>query len=303
MRLASTVVRQRDASDIRAGCLIRPAPLWPHARVPREGARSAWRCGGDHDRWQGRERLPVQVLMPVTSGDDPHDQPAPGRQRRRPQVPLGQCEIQFGPGPPMIRSEGGYLYDQVSIDVRDGTWEHWRDAQGAWRARLSSHRLLLRWSVSMRRSAGQGAAPSRRPAHASGSSRCSCISRSVPCRDGDCHAVTAIRLVGGVWIMWLLDYNRRSRWRWIHRTSGVAAEPASRDLIYLDHAWEAVTQGGRHPTLAELVAPSSTRGQPRAAQAHDGARHHGSARAGRSGVTVGGERDEAESPRRGGREW
>src|SRR5207244_6856845 len=36
-----------------------------------------------------------------------------------PQVPLGQvADIQFSPGPPMIRSEGGYLYDQVSIDVR-----------------------------------------------------------------------------------------------------------------------------------------------------------------------------------------
>src|SRR6266508_6674597 len=36
-----------------------------------------------------------------------------------PQVPLGQvAEIAFSPGPPMIRSEGGYLYDQVSIDVR-----------------------------------------------------------------------------------------------------------------------------------------------------------------------------------------
>src|SRR2546426_10314692 len=35
-----------------------------------------------------------------------------------PQVPLGQvADIQFSPGPPMIRSEGGYLYDQVSIDV------------------------------------------------------------------------------------------------------------------------------------------------------------------------------------------
>jgi len=62
-------------------------------------------------------------------------------------------------------------------------------------------------------------------------------------------------LVGGVWIMWLLDYNLSIAVAvGFIALAGVAAETGVVMLIYLDHAWEAVTQGGRRPTLAELVA-------------------------------------------------
>src|SRR5207245_1954239 len=62
-------------------------------------------------------------------------------------------------------------------------------------------------------------------------------------------------LVGGVWIMWLLEYNLSIAVAvGFIALAGVAAETGVVMLIYLDHAWEAVTQGGRRPTLAELVA-------------------------------------------------
>src|SRR5438105_1434726 len=61
-------------------------------------------------------------------------------------------------------------------------------------------------------------------------------------------------LVGGVWIMWLLDYNLSIAVAvGFIALAGVAAETGVVMLIYLDHAWEAVSRGGRRPTLAELV--------------------------------------------------
>src|SRR5439155_1425215 len=82
---------------------------------------------------EGRERYPVQVRYARDFRDDPTtiSRLLVGS-RDGPQVPLGQvAHIQFSPGPPMIRSEGGYLYDQVSIDVRGrDVGRYVRDAQG-----------------------------------------------------------------------------------------------------------------------------------------------------------------------------
>src|SRR6266516_5790544 len=81
---------------------------------------------------EGRERYPVQVRYARDFRDDPTtiSRLLVGG-RDGPQVPLGQvADIQFSPGPPMIRSEGGYLYDQVSIDVRGrDVGSYVRDAQ------------------------------------------------------------------------------------------------------------------------------------------------------------------------------
>jgi Cu(I)/Ag(I) efflux system membrane protein CusA/SilA len=61
-------------------------------------------------------------------------------------------------------------------------------------------------------------------------------------------------LVGGVWIMWLLDYSLSIAVAvGFIALAGVAAETGVVMLIYLDHAWAAVTQAGRRPTLAELM--------------------------------------------------
>ncbi len=66
-------------------------------------------------------------------------------------------------------------------------------------------------------------------------------------------------LVGGVWLMWLLNYNVSVAVAvGFIALAGVAAETGVVMLIYLDHAWEAVKAGcraaGRAPTPADLYA-------------------------------------------------
>src|SRR5439155_1463809 len=161
---------------------------------------------------EGRERYPVQVRYARDFRDDPNtiSRLLVGSSDG-PQVPLGQvADIQFSPGPPMIRSEGGYLYDQVSIDVRGrDVGSYVRDAQGvvAREVKLPTG-YWLRWS-------GQYEAIQRVKAR---------LQVVVPLTLGiialllyltfGTVAETAIvmlslpfALVGGVWIMWLLDYN------------------------------------------------------------------------------------------------
>ena len=60
-------------------------------------------------------------------------------------------------------------------------------------------------------------------------------------------------LVGGIWLIWLLDYN------WsvavaigFIALAGVAAETGVVMLLYLDHAWAARTGPGRRPTPTDL---------------------------------------------------
>ncbi|PYP00478.1 MAG: CusA/CzcA family heavy metal efflux RND transporter, partial [Gemmatimonadetes bacterium] len=99
---------------------------------------------------EGRERYPVQVRYARDFRDDPTtiSRLLVGG-GDGPQVPLGQvADIQFSPGPPMIRSEGGYLYDQVSIDVRGrDVGSYVRDAQSvvAREVKLPTG-YWLRWS-------------------------------------------------------------------------------------------------------------------------------------------------------------
>jgi len=62
-------------------------------------------------------------------------------------------------------------------------------------------------------------------------------------------------LVGGVWIMWLLDYNLSIAVAvGFIALAGVAAETGVVMLIYLDHAWRDATKARLRPTLGELVA-------------------------------------------------
>jgi len=61
-------------------------------------------------------------------------------------------------------------------------------------------------------------------------------------------------LVGGVWAMWLLHYNLSIAVAvGFIALAGVAAETGVVMLLYLDQAWEGITQDGRRPTRAELV--------------------------------------------------
>ena len=60
-------------------------------------------------------------------------------------------------------------------------------------------------------------------------------------------------LVGGVWLMWLLDYNLSVAVAvGFIALAGVAAETGVVMLLYLDHAWEDITRDGRQPTIGEL---------------------------------------------------
>jgi Cu(I)/Ag(I) efflux system membrane protein CusA/SilA len=66
-------------------------------------------------------------------------------------------------------------------------------------------------------------------------------------------------LVGGVWLMWLLNYNLSVAVAvGFIALAGVAAETGVVMLIYLDHAWEAVKQksalAGRQPGAEDLYA-------------------------------------------------
>jgi Cu(I)/Ag(I) efflux system membrane protein CusA/SilA len=66
-------------------------------------------------------------------------------------------------------------------------------------------------------------------------------------------------LVGGVWLMWLLNYNLSVAVAvGFIALAGVAAETGVVMLIYLDHAWEAAQKksalAGRRPDVADLYA-------------------------------------------------
>jgi Cu(I)/Ag(I) efflux system membrane protein CusA/SilA len=158
----------------------------------------------------------------------------------------------------MIRSEGGYLYDQVSIDVRGrDVGGYVRDAQTLVQRTVTlPHGYWLRWS-------GQYEALERVKAR---------LEIVVPLTLGiialllyltfGTVAEAAIvmlslpfALVGGVWVMWLLDYNLSIAVAvGFIALAGVAAETGVVMLIYLDHAWKDAIGGGRRLTATELVA-------------------------------------------------
>jgi len=209
---------------------------------------------------EGRERFPVQVRYARDFRDDPA---TIGRilvgSGDGPQVPLGQvADIRFSPGAAMIRSEGGYLYDQVSIDVRGrDVGGYVRDAQARVNQAIQlPHGYWLRWS-------GQYEALERVKAR---------LRVVVPLTLGIIAlllyltfgtvaeaAIVMLSLpfasVGGVWVMWLLDYNLSIAVAvGFIALAGVAAETGVVMLIYLDHAWKDASAGGRRPTGTELVA-------------------------------------------------
>jgi len=208
---------------------------------------------------EGRERYSVQVRYARDFRDSPD---AIGRlligRGDGPQVPLAQvASIGFSAGPAMIRSEGGYLYDQVSIDVRGrDVGSYVRDAQAVVAREVNLPTgYRLQWS-------GQYEAIQRVKSR---------LAVVVPLTLGiialllyltfGTLAETAIvmlslpfALVGGVWIMWLLGYNLSiAAAVGFIALAGVAAETGVVMLIYLDHAWRDVVKSNARPTLSELV--------------------------------------------------
>ena len=207
---------------------------------------------------EGRERYSVQVRYARDFRDSPD---AISRLLigggDGPQVPLAQvATIGFSAGPAMIRSEGGYLYDQVSIDVRGrDVGSYVREAQDVVSREVDLPvGYRLHWS-------GQYEAIERVQSR---------LAVVVPLTLGiialllyltfGTLAETAIvmlslpfALVGGVWIMWLFGYNLSiAAAVGFIALAGVAAETGVVMLIYLDHAWKDVVKANLRPTLREL---------------------------------------------------
>src|SRR5207249_7006790 len=210
---------------------------------------------------EGRERYSVQVRYARDFRDSPD---AIGRlligRGDGPQVPLAQvASIGFSAGSAMIRSEGGYLYDQVSIDVRGrDVGSYVRDAQAVVAREVNLPTgYRLQWS-------GQYEAIQRVRSR---------LAVVVPLTLGiialllyltfGTVAETAIvmlslpfALVGGVWIMWLLGYNLSiAAAVGFIALAGVAAETGVVMLIYLDHAWRERDAGSgmRDATLIAAI--------------------------------------------------
>ena len=208
---------------------------------------------------EGRERYPVAVRYAQDFRDSPDEigRILVGRADGI-QVPLGQvADIRFSPGAAMIRSEAGYLYDQVSIDVRG------RDVGGY----VSEARALVEREVNLPagywlRWSGQYEALARVKARLQVvvPLTLAIIALLLYLTFGTVGETAIVMLslpfalVGGVWIMWLLGYNLSiAAAVGFIALAGVAAETGVVMLIYLDHAWKDIAQEGRRPTLAELV--------------------------------------------------
>jgi Cu(I)/Ag(I) efflux system membrane protein CusA/SilA len=208
---------------------------------------------------EGRERFPVQVRYAREFRDSPE---AIGRllvsSLDGVQVPLAQvADIDFAAGAPMIRSENGYLNDLVSIDVRG------RDVGGyvaqakqvvASEVKIPSG-YRLEWS-------GQYEALERVKARLAVvvPLTLAVIALLLYLTFGTVAEMAIVMLslpfalIGGVWAMWLLDYNLSIAVAvGFIALAGVAAETGVVMLLYLDHAWQDITRDGRRPTLAELV--------------------------------------------------
>jgi Cu(I)/Ag(I) efflux system membrane protein CusA/SilA len=221
----------------------------------------AMALGGDQvtTMVQGRERFSVQVRYARDFRDTPE---AIGRLlvsgTEGMQVPLAQvASIGFAPGPAMIRSENGQLNDLVSIDVRG------RDVGGY----VAEAKLLVADRVSMPPGyrlewSGQYEALQRVKAR---------LMAVVPLTIAviilllyltfGSLAETAIvmlslpfALIGGVWAMWLFNFNLSIAVAvGFIALAGVAAETGVVMVLYLDQAWEKITEQGRRATLPELL--------------------------------------------------
>ena len=208
---------------------------------------------------EGRERFPVQVRYARDFRDSPE---AIARilvsGSSMVQVPLGQvADISFAPGAPMIRSENGYLNDIVSIDVRG------RDVGGYVREakELVATRVQipagyrLEWS-------GQYEAMQRVkdrlilvvPLTLAVIALLLYLTFGTVAEAAMVMLSLPFALIGGVWAMWLLDFNLSIAVAvGFIALAGVAAETGVVMLLYLDHAWRDIVRDGRTPTTLDLI--------------------------------------------------
>lgn len=189
-----------------------------------------------------------QVLVPIANGA---------------MVPLGQlAKIEIAKGAPSIRTENSLLAAYIYVDIRErDIGSYVRDAQQAVREQVKfPPGYYVTWS-------GQFEYMERAIEKLKivvpltlliiflllylnfrRFTETFIIMLSVP-----------FALVGGVWLMWLLDYNMSVAVAvGFIALAGVAAETGVVMLIYLDHAWEKLcaqrASAGQQPTPADLYA-------------------------------------------------
>ena len=208
--------------------------------------------------FEGRERYSVLVRYPRELRDDPEalhnvlvTTPSGA------QVPLGQlARVQVVEGATLIKSENASLNNIVYVDVRGrDVGGYVAEARAALEQRLtvpSGYRI--EWS-------GQFEAMER-----AGRKLRLVVPITLAIILGllyfNFRSLTEslivmlslpFALVGGVWLMWLLDYNMSvAAAIGFIALAGVAAETGVVMLLYLDHAWQAHRTDGRRPTMSEL---------------------------------------------------
>ena len=208
---------------------------------------------------EGRERYPVEVRYARDFRQSPEEI---GRilvgGENGVQVPLAQvADIRFAPGPAMIRSENGYLNDLVSIDVRG------RDVGGyvSEAKQVVARRVTIPTGYRLEWS-GQYQALERVKARLEVvvPLTLAVIALLLYLNFGTLSQTLMVMLslpfalIGGVWMMWLLDYNLSVAVAvGFIALAGVAAETGVVMLLYLDHAWDELVRDGHRPTRAELV--------------------------------------------------
>jgi Cu(I)/Ag(I) efflux system membrane protein CusA/SilA len=220
----------------------------------------AMALGGDQvtTTVEGRERYPVQVRYARDFRDSPE---AIGRLlvsgAEGLQVPLSQvATIAFAPGPSMVRSENGYLNDLVSIDVRGRDVGSYVDEakQIVQREVRIPTGYRLEWS-------GQYEAIQRvkNRLEVVVPLTLAIIALLLYLTFGTVAQTLMVMLslpfalIGGVWLMWILDYNLSAAVAvGFIALAGVAAETGVVMLLYLDHAWEDIRRDGLTPTIEDL---------------------------------------------------
>jgi len=208
---------------------------------------------------EGRERYPVEVRYARDFRQSPEEI---GRilvgDENGVQMPLAQvADIRFAPGPAMIRSENGYLNDLVSIDVRG------RDVGGyvAEAKQVVARQVSIPTGYRLEWS-GQYEALERVKARLEVvvPLTLAVIALLLYVNFGTLTQTLMVMLslpfalIGGVWMMWLLDYNLSIAVAvGFIALAGVAAETGVVMLLYLDHAWDELVRDGHRPTRADLV--------------------------------------------------
>jgi copper/silver efflux system protein len=207
---------------------------------------------------EGRERFPVQVRYARDFRSSPEEI---GRLlvsgMDGVQVPLAQvAEISYAPGAAMIRSENGSLNDIVSIDVRGrDVGSYVTEARRVVAQQVTiPPGYRLEWS-------GQYEAIERVKGRLQFviPLTLAVIALLLFLTFGTVTEMLMVMLtlpfalVGGVWLMWLLDYNLSvAAAVGFLALAGVAAETGVVMLLYLDHAWKDMVRVGPRPTRAEL---------------------------------------------------